>query len=272
VSLRRVSLFVRHRTGGRRFGRGVDAVTAEFAAAICVTSGRAERLVSRTGLPRRMARMFPESGADADDEPRESAPRVIGLDSDEADATLSALSSGTSRRILTALHERSDTPASVADRVDTSLQNAQYHLSKLADAGLVEVVDTVYSEKGREMKVYAPADRPLVVFAGGDEESAGLESALTRLLGAVGVLALASLLVQFALRGVPFVAQSGGADGGAGAEAAQADAQTTAVETAGAVETAVGLPPGLLFFLGGLTVLVGILAVRYVRTRRAAGD
>lgn len=217
-----------------------------------------------------MARMFPESGADSDAgvdaESRESAPRVIGLDSDEADATLSALSSGTSRRILTALHERSDTPASIADRVDTSLQNAQYHLSKLADAGLVEVTDTVYSEKGREMKVYAPADRPLVVFAGGDEESAGLESALTRLLGAVGVLGLASLLVQVLLRGVPFVAQSGEA----GAETAQADAQSTAVETASAVETAVGLPPGLVFFLGGLTVLLGLLAVQYVRARRAA--
>jgi DNA-binding transcriptional ArsR family regulator len=206
--------------------------------------------------------MFPESDSDTarDGEDRESAPRVIGLNSDDADTTLSALSSETSRRILTALHDQSDTPASIADRVDTSLQNAQYHLSKLSEAGLVEVVDTVYSEKGREMKVYAPADGPLVVFAGSEAESEGLESALTRLLGAVGILALASLLVQVALRGLslPFVAQSGGA--------ADADVQAT-TEAAGAVETAAGLPPGLLFFVGGLTVLAALVAIQFLRRR-----
>ena len=96
----------------------------------------------------------------------EADPRVIGLDSEDADDLLSALSSDTAREVLATLHEEPDTPANVADRVDTSLQNAQYHLGSLEDAGLIEVVDTVYSEKGREMNRYAPADRPLVVFAG----------------------------------------------------------------------------------------------------------
>ncbi|WP_049935963.1 ArsR/SmtB family transcription factor [Haloplanus natans] len=183
----------------------------------------------------------------------EADPRVIGLDSEDADDLLSALSSDTAREVLAALHDEPDTPANVAERVDTSLQNTQYHLGNLEDAGLIEVIDTVYSEKGREMNRYAPADRPLVVFAGREEESRGLESALKNLLGAVGVLGIASLLVQWYLDGAPFGARTGGADAGGdggGVGTMSTEAAPTAADAAGA-----GLPPGLLFFLGGLLVL-----------------
>jgi DNA-binding transcriptional ArsR family regulator len=212
-----------------------------------------------------MARLLPStpdlSAAD------EADPRVIGLDSEDADDALAALSSGTARRILRELHDEPDSPASIADRVDTSLQNVQYHLSNLTDAGLVEVVDTVYSEKGREMKVYAPADRPLVVFAGREDQAEGLRSAVRRLLGAVGLTALASLLVQTVLEGFPFGARTGGAGGGGGS--ADGAMSTQATEAAAAAEAATGLPPGVLFFAGGLAVVLGTAAVRYVQARRA---
>ena len=192
----------------------------------------------------------------------EADPRVIGLDSEDADDLLSALSSDTAREVLAALHDEPDTPANVADRVDTSLQNTQYHLGNLEDAGLIEVVDTVYSEKGREMNRYAPADRPLVVFAGREEESQGLESALKNLLGAVGVLGLASLLVQWYLDGAPFGARTGGADAG-GDGGGMGTMSTEAAPTA--ADAAAGLPPGLLFFLGGLLVLAIVGMAWYVR-------
>jgi DNA-binding transcriptional ArsR family regulator len=123
-------------------------------------------------------------------------PRVVGVDDEDADALLSALSSGTARALLSACHNEPAPPSKLADKADTSLQNAQYHLEKLEDAGAVEVVDTAYSAKGREMDVYAPADQPLVIFAGEEEKQSTLRSALSRLLGSVGVLALASLAVQ----------------------------------------------------------------------------
>ncbi|MDS0298865.1 winged helix-turn-helix domain-containing protein [Halogeometricum sp. S1BR25-6] len=193
-----------------------------------------------------MARLLPSSSKTEVD----ASPRVIGLDDDDADGLLSALSSATARRVLSTLHEEPANPAALADAVDTSLQNVQYHLGRLEDAGAVEVVDTVYSEKGREMKVYAPSDRPLVVVAADQEETTGLRAALRRLLGAVGVVGVASLLVQWAATGatLPFVAQSGSAGG----DAATMEATRVADEAA----TAAGLPPGLLFFLGGLSVLV----------------
>ncbi|NHN61273.1 MULTISPECIES: helix-turn-helix domain-containing protein [Halorussus] len=123
-------------------------------------------------------------------------PRVVGVDSDDAEDLLAALQSETARDILGALYDDPASPSALADEVDTSIQNVRYHLDRLTDADLVEVADTVYSEKGREMKVYAPAAKPLVVFAGSDDDAPGVESALSKLLGALGVLGLSSLLVQ----------------------------------------------------------------------------
>lgn len=181
-----------------------------------------------------MARLLPST---SDAEAPDAEPRVVGLDSDDADELLSALSSGTARRLLSALHEKPDTPSGVADRIETSLQNAQYHLGKLEDADLVEVADTVYSEKGREMRVYAPSDAPLVVFAGRDDERTGLKAALLRLLGGVGVLGLASVAVQRLL--APPGALSGTDSGaaptaGGGGDAAEEDGNGASDEGAAA--------------------------------------
>jgi DNA-binding transcriptional ArsR family regulator len=206
-----------------------------------------------------MADLLPSSrDTSAADEPNL---RVVGLDSEDAEDVLSALSSETARAILSALHEEPDTPASISDRVDTSLQNAQYHLGKMDDAGLVEVIDTVYSEKGREMSLYAPADRPLVMFAGSESESLGLKTALTSLLGGVAVLGVLAAIVQWTLGdGLPFVARSGSAGGDSGDMGTMSTEATTA-----AAETGAQVAPGVAFFLGGLVVLLGVTAVWYWR-------
>lgn len=231
------------------------------------------------------------STPDADPNPE---PRVLGVDSDEAGETLAALSSETARGMLRAFHEDPDTPSGIADRLDLSLQNAQYHIGNLEDAGLIESVDTVYSEKGREMQVYGPADAPLIVYAGTEDDTTGLKAALSRLIGAIAALGITSLLVQAYVGDLPLpFGRTGGADsqGAADATETQLDAAATPTESAdiGVAETtstptpaptttemetttqvaesAMGLPPGMLFFLGGLTVLLGIMAVWWLRQR-----
>ncbi|WP_227133914.1 ArsR/SmtB family transcription factor [Halorubellus salinus] len=206
----------------------------------------------------------------------DAEPRVIGLDSEDADDLIGALSSGTARELLTALHEDPATPSKLADRVDTSLQNTQYHLEKLEDADVIEVIDTAYSAKGREMKVYAPANQPLVVFAGGEEKSTGLKAALTRLLGAFALLAGLSVLVQ-AVAG-DLGALFGGDAGvgrpapGPGEAPVAGNANNSTVETttaatdaaAGAADAALSaIPPGVAFFLGGALVLAAGFAYWY---------
>jgi DNA-binding transcriptional ArsR family regulator len=220
------------------------------------------------------------------DPPEEEEARVLGVDSEDAGAVLDALSSGTARELLAALHDEPAPPSQLAERVDTSLQNVQYHLENLQDADLVEARGTQYSAKGREMTVYGPANAPVVLFAGSESESRGVKTALANLLGALGVLAAASLLVQFLAGGIGLPsfgagggdggrgADDGGDAGGMGTQDVDGETTTTVAETAanggeaiGGAEAALGLPPGALFFLGGLLALTVVAGAWYLRGR-----
>ena len=104
---------------------------------------------------------------------RESVETDAGAESvslDEAGAVIDALASGTARSILGALYEEPRPASEIATAVETSTQNVNYHLGKLHEAGLVEVVDTWYSSKGAEMDVYAPTADPLCVFVGASDD------------------------------------------------------------------------------------------------------
>ncbi|WP_327050547.1 ArsR/SmtB family transcription factor [Halomicrococcus gelatinilyticus] len=226
-----------------------------------------------------MADLLPSS-SDADPT-QDGNPRVLGVDSEDADDLLGALSSGTARTLLSELHDDPATPSQLSDRVDTSLQNVQYHLGNLEEADLVESVDTVYSEKGREMTVYAPTDQPLVLFAGREEETTGLKDALSRVLGIAVLLGAVSAAVQYAFdagllalgpetEAATDAGDAGGADGGqVGIMSTDAETTTTTAQAADGAADALfsSLPPGLLFFAGGALVLALGAAWWYVRNR-----
>lgn len=205
-----------------------------------------------------MARLFPSSSEGSPN--TESDPRVIGLDSEDADDLLAAMSSETARQLLSSLHESPATPSELADRIDTSIQNAQYHLENLEDAGAIEVSDTVYSEKGREMSVYAPADEPLVVVAG-DDEQRGIRAALARLLAGVGLVGVVGASINAAAGYGLFGTDPPTGDPGVEESTGAMDAATQTPAAGGApIDPAA---PGTLFFIGGLTVLVvGFLVFR----------
>ncbi len=191
-------------------------------------------------------------------------PRLVDLDESVADSVFDALSAATTRAIFGTLHEEPQTASDLAAQTDTSVQNAQYHLDKLVDADLVEVVDTWYSERGTEMNVYAPTDESLVLFAGRDEDGT-LRSLLERVVVMLPVLGLVSVLVGW-LAGH---AQDGGDaafNAPGGADGVSADAVETASRTA---ETAAVSDPALVagvgFFLGGVFVIALVVATWYWR-------
>lgn len=98
----------------------------------------------------------------------EPEPDVRYLPVDDAGPTVKALRSRTAQSILAAMDGEPGTTTEIADRVDSSLQNVAYHLSRLEDASLVTVVGTRYSEKGAEMDVYARTVGAIVI--GGPSE------------------------------------------------------------------------------------------------------
>lgn len=215
-----------------------------------------------------MSRLFPFT---TDAESAAEEPRLVDISDEAADDVFAALSSTTARAAYQSLHHEPRTASDLADVTDTSLQNVRYHLDNLRDAGLVEVVDTWYSERGTEMKVYAPTDTSLVVFAGDDEDKSTLWTLVRNFVGGVGVLGLASVAVQrVATRGLPFAAKSGSAPTGQEGTAATTTMEYTrtmavTVNTSAADAASQGVPPGLVFFLGGFAVLLGLLAWQYAR-------
>ena len=80
---------------------------------------------------------------------------VINLADDGTPAVLESLASETARAILATVSEEPTTASALAEHVDTSLQNIDYHLTNLREAGLVTAAGTWISSKGREMTVYA---------------------------------------------------------------------------------------------------------------------
>ncbi|MDZ7849787.1 MAG: helix-turn-helix domain-containing protein [Halodesulfurarchaeum sp.] len=103
----------------------------------------------------------------------ELTPQTVTLDG--STKVFDALAAGTTREILRQLHDEPTTTGEIAKIVGTSIQNADYHLQKLEQAGLVQAVDTWYSPKGREMDVYAPCHQPLVMVFDDDHDGGEIE-------------------------------------------------------------------------------------------------
>ena len=98
-------------------------------------------------------------------EPRQDSD-VLTIDDDSAGEVLSSVSCETARDILRSVHGSPKIPTELTEEFGTTKQNIRYHLRKLEQAGLIEVGDIRYSEKGRGMSVYEPSDSPSVLVFG----------------------------------------------------------------------------------------------------------
>ena len=123
-------------------------------------------------------------------------PRLVDFEDESAEQILSAVTSTTARRILNRIYEEPTTASDIAAEIDSSVQNISYHLNRLRDAELVEVIETWYSEQGREMDVYAPTNSALVLFTGAERTTPSLATALRRVFGAVGIVGVVSVIVH----------------------------------------------------------------------------
>lgn len=121
---------------------------------------------------------------------RSGEPSMLFVDDKETEEILSALASETTRNVFCALNEDALTASEVASDQQLSLQNASYHLDKLRDVGLITVIDTCYSEKGRKMDVYAVSSDWTVLVLGTRDDGPGLRRAFQQMAGAIGAPAI----------------------------------------------------------------------------------
>ncbi|WP_121823040.1 ArsR/SmtB family transcription factor [Halostella salina] len=117
---------------------------------------------------------------------RNEDPKLLCIDDDRTDEVLATLSSDTSRAVFRALNDEPRTATDVAAELDTSVQSVSYHIENLQEVGLIDVLDTCYSEKGREMAVYGAAEEPYLVFLGPADDQPGLTAAFKRFANALG--------------------------------------------------------------------------------------
>ncbi len=188
-------------------------------------------------------------------------PLVLDLESDDAGEILGALSSETARHIMLALHNQPATLSEVAETVDTSRQNAQYHLKKLEAVDAVQVIDTLYSEKGREMKVYAPSGEPMIIVSAEDGTGNRLRDTISDLLAPILAIALVSVILQV-------VASAGDTDSASATEHPSGSPSITE-EFFSSGNELLAAYPGLVFFIAAVGVVVTLSVVRYVRSSSA---
>lgn len=183
-----------------------------------------------------MSRLFSLSTRE---EPAES--RVLQIDGEAAAPVFEALSSETARAITAAIYEEPRTASELADSVDTSLQNVQYHLGKLETAGVVTDVGTAHAESGNQMTLYGPAHDPLVIAAQSPEGGVSRE-VLKDVLGIVGIVGVLSVFAQWIVQQVRV------GDG-------EVSGPTAGPAQQPAGEVLWGLPPGLVVFVVGVMLV-----------------
>ena len=190
---------------------------------------------------------------------------VISISEDAADEVFKTLSSSTARRILSLLYEEPRPAAELAEATETTVQNVRYHLDNLNEADLIAVADTWYSEKGTEMKVYAPTESALVVTAGRESTTNRLKASIKNLLGALGVFGLVSLLVQYLattyLQPESTVGSRAESASGPGTMDVATSEAATAADGAGGGLAAFLTEPGVVFFFGCVVALVVVVLV-----------
>ncbi|WP_435317747.1 ArsR/SmtB family transcription factor [Haloarchaeobius sp. TZWSO28] len=202
-----------------------------------------------------MGRIFPIKRA-VEHEPGQS--KLVGLTDETADEVFATLSSATARTILEALYEEPHTPADLREVTGTTLQNVHYHLTNMENAGLIEVVDTWYSEKGSAMNVYAPCARAVLVMASSRDDRSIFRDLLARVLAVVVFLGVATLTLARVLdelaRPEPITEMASLAGDAASQPASQPATQPL-------------LSPELAFLGGGLLAVAvfAVLVVLYLR-------
>ncbi len=141
--------------------------------------------------------MAPYDQPMADDDKRDDVLLVLPL-GEESKLITQTIANDTARQILELLADGALSTSAIAKKLEIPLTTAQYNVEKLIDAKLVVVEKTKYSEKGREVKLYAPARRMIVLVPANTSRQAVMD-VLKRYLVLVPLAGFVALMVELAM-------------------------------------------------------------------------
>lgn len=120
------------------------------------------------------------------------------------------ISNDTARQIIELLADAPLSASDIAGHLSAPITTVVYNLEKLQSVGLIRVEKIRYSEKGREVKIYAPV-RKLIVVVPEKTDRNSVTDLLRKYLGVLLAAVLASSFIEFFTRrmgGSPKMAES----------------------------------------------------------------
>lgn len=109
------------------------------------------------------------------------------------------ISNDTARQIIELLADAPLSASDIAEHLSAPITTIVYNLEKLESVGLIRVEKIKYSEKGREVKIYAPV-RKLIVVVPERTDRNSVTDLLRKYLGVILAAVLASSLIEFFTR------------------------------------------------------------------------
>lgn len=216
---------------------------------------------------------------------------IIEQGSPEAQKIAKAMSSPTSVILYHKIADAPATASSLADSTGLPLSTVKYHLENLLDAGIIEIVNQKWSEKGRVMKIYGVRDRTVIftppqsktagsilkkygVIAGGFAIGCSFAALFPRVIMERGETAVSSVLMTgdvMPLMGAAGTENMFSYELAAGSVAAPASLSKSALIMEPAVDAGLSLIQNCagLVFLCALVVLAGLAVFEIVRSRRS---
>ncbi|NYT20643.1 MAG: helix-turn-helix transcriptional regulator [Methanomicrobiales archaeon] len=167
-----------------------------------------------------------------------------------------AIASQTANDILHILSQGPKTASDLTGLLNIPMGTLKYHIDNLLEAGLVEIAETKYSVKGREVKVYRLKDQLVIVAP----KMTNIRSILMKYASLFAIVIVASMAMLAILplfqapppdlAGAPLLSEDGGGGGGGAGIIAE---ETSRVEP---IAQARSVAPILAFFLGGCMVVL----------------
>ncbi|MCL7475629.1 MAG: helix-turn-helix domain-containing protein [Methanosarcinales archaeon] len=105
------------------------------------------------------------------------------------------ITNDTARQIIELLADQSMSVSDMAQKLDVPLTTIKYNIENLVDVGLAKIERIRYSEKGRQVKIYGPV-RKLIVVVPEKTDSASITDILKKYLGVVLAAVFASGIVE----------------------------------------------------------------------------
>lgn len=122
---------------------------------------------------------------------------ILPLNADSKKIT-QTLSNDTALKVLKLLAQRPMSATAISEELDLALTTIKYNLDALIESDLIKINKTKWSKKGREIKIYEPVQKLIVVMPGGGKsDKASIIGMLQKYLSMIGAAIFASFGIEY---------------------------------------------------------------------------